>query len=279
MEKRQAMIISLDTARADAQWRREGPPHVEPPLSADRREAVEKENGNRRSFALAVAAHAALLMIFWFGTLDRRPEGGGGQYLESISIDLVPSQVLESRRPNRPDERSGGSVTELADASGARDRPAEKPRQQETEKSVSKAEEAPKQSPDPVPIAPKPAEQPKTKEPQQVKGTTVTAVVNSNGASAAGAAASPGDSSRYAVRVREALARNRPRGLRHKGTTTIAFAIDKNGKLISARVSESSGEPSIDEAVLAAVRQTVFPQPPAGMTARQLSYVVPFHFK
>jgi len=278
------MIVSLDAARADARRRSDGGSarlalQAEPLVEPGRREAAKDARRSRWSLLAAIIIHLLAALAFWLEVPDSRPEGGGGQYLESISVDLVPSTVLEVRRPSQSDEHSGGSVAELANANGDREHPVENPVQKETEKSAIKAEEAQKQSADSVPVAPKLAEQPKAKEAEQAKGATVTAVVNSSGASAAGAAASPGEISRYAARVREALARNRPRGLTRRGTTTITFAIDKNGTLVSARVSQSSGESSIDDAVLMGVRRTVFPPPPEGMTAQQLSYVVPFHFK
>jgi len=280
----QATIISLDAARAETRRRGDGgcaEPllQAEPLLETDHSEIAKDARRVRWSLVAAIVIHCSAALAFWLGVLDSKPEGGGGQYLESISVDLVPSQVLESRRPSRPDEHGGGSVAELANANGDREQTAEKPIEQETEKSAVKAEEVQKQSADSVPLAPKPVELPKAKETAQAKGATVSALVNSSAASAAGAAASPGEISRYAAKVREALARNRPHGLTHKGTTTIAFAIDKSGKLVFARITDSSGELSVDDAVLAAVRRTVFPLPPQDMAARQLSYVVPFRFK
>jgi len=282
MKRDQATVISLDAVRGEARRRSEAGSlalQAEPMRATDRRETAKDATRSQWSLAAAITVHACAALALWSGVLDRHPEGGGGQYLESISIDLVPSQVLEARRPSRPDDISGGRVAELANADGQREHPAEKRVHQEAEKSHIKTEEVQKKSADSAPIAPKPVKQPETKETDQARGAVVTAVVNSPGTSAPGAAASPGEISRYAVRVREALARHRPRGLKHKGTTTIAFALDKSGKLVSARITESSGDSAIDEAVLAAVRRTIFPSPPPTMTDRQLSYVVPFHFK
>ena len=91
--------------------------------------------------------------------------------------------------------------------------------------------------------------------------------------------ASAGIVQRYAMQVRAALARNKPKGNGIRGTATITFGIAPTGQVRFARLSDPSGNTLLDKAVLSAVRHTAFPKPPDGMTATQLTYVVPFHFK
>jgi periplasmic protein TonB len=283
VKERQTVVVSLDLVRGARAKSAAGSSTselvAEGAMRADRHGHMTAGRGEWWSLAGAGAAHLLVLLMLWFGFLGSSTVGGAGQHLEAISVELVPSQVLDAVRPSQPDRRTGGTVADLADATGDRDHPADKPKEQQTEKPVEQPTQEQKQSPDAAPIPPKPIERKPEKETAQAKGAIATALVNSSEASASGAAASPGEVSQYALRVREALAHNRPHGLAHKGTTTVAFAIDQNGKLLFARVTYSSGEHSIDEAVLAAMRRTVFPHPPTGMTAQQLSYLVPFNFK
>lgn len=234
--------------------------------------------------AAAGAAHFGILLALWFNLWAVEPAGGGGQYLDAISVELVPSQVLESQVPQQAATQNGGSTADIAPAK-AEDKPKPKAPTDET-KPRSDQEPPPQQEPQPqveqsdTPPQPEPPKPPpkQTETAKVPSGATSRAAVESAGAAAA-ASASAGAVSRYAVRVRVALAQNKPRELRRQGTVTITFALDAIGKLRFARVTASSGHGPLDEAVLAAVRNTAFPAPPADMTAQQLTYIVPFHFE
>jgi TonB family protein len=76
-----------------------------------------------------------------------------------------------------------------------------------------------------------------------------------------------------------ALARDKPGGHGVRGTSVIAFGISPDGRVSFARVASGSGRALLDDTALSAVRRTVFPKPPDGMTEEQLTYSVPFHFK
>jgi protein TonB len=75
---------------------------------------------------------------------------------------------------------------------------------------------------------------------------------------------------RYPVEARE-------RG--EEGTARVAFSIDQNGHLLSSRIVQSTGSPSLDEETLAMlVRADPMPKPPDGTPDGALSFVVPVRF-
>ncbi len=95
----------------------------------------------------------------------------------------------------------------------------------------------------------------------------------------AAANASPGERSRYAMLVRDALGPTRPRHEGTSGSVAVTFTLDPAGAVQSVGVVKSSGSPELDEAAMSAVQRTAFPKPPDGMSDAQRSYVVSFDFK
>jgi len=64
------------------------------------------------------------------------------------------------------------------------------------------------------------------------------------------------------------------------GTTTVAFKIDRSGKVVSAQVVTSSGNKGLDaEAVALTQRASPVPAPPADITGATLYLKVPIRFK
>lgn len=223
----------------------------------------------------ALALHALAVAGLGLGLWATEPGGGGGQHLEAISIDLVSSDVLEATN-QKPAMSKGGATADLAASEGAPQSP-----QHSLQTQNDKGDETPAQTEQP---AKENAPVTKHKPPQSeaaaipVGGATARAMTESSQAPAA-AGASAGEINRYAVAVRAVLARSKPRGMREKGSLTVTFGIDETGGVHFARVSESSGRSTLDEATIAAVRGSSFPRPPTGMTADQRTYVVPFRFK
>lgn len=98
-------------------------------------------------------------------------------------------------------------------------------------------------------------------------------------ASAGRVSASRGSILSYGAMVRARIARNKPGG-GARGNVVIALSISTSGSLQSARIVRSSGNPSLDQSALAAVRRSSpFPPPPQGATARQLRFTIPFQFR
>jgi protein TonB len=83
----------------------------------------------------------------------------------------------------------------------------------------------------------------------------------------------------YARYVSQALANSRPRGLGAFGTVRVRLVIAPSGGLASVAIVKSSGNMRLDEMAVAAVEHTRLPTPPPGMTASQLTYEVPYHFR
>ena len=64
------------------------------------------------------------------------------------------------------------------------------------------------------------------------------------------------------------------------GTTTVAFKIDRSGKVMSAQVLSSSGNKALDaEAVAMTQRASPVPAPPADIAGETLYLKVPIRFK
>jgi protein TonB len=64
-----------------------------------------------------------------------------------------------------------------------------------------------------------------------------------------------------------------------QGTATVAFTIDRDGRLVSSRIVQSSGSPQLDEETLAMLmRAQPMPKPPSTAPDSALSLVVPVRF-
>ncbi len=94
-------------------------------------------------------------------------------------------------------------------------------------------------------------------------------------ASSGRVSASEGDLRNYGAQLRARIARNASAD-RGRGVAVLAFALSPSGRLVSVRIIRSSGNPSLDRSILAAVRRaSPFPKPPDGATARQLRFTIP----
>jgi len=64
-----------------------------------------------------------------------------------------------------------------------------------------------------------------------------------------------------------------------QGTVTVAFSIDRDGRVLSSRIVRSSGSPTLDHETLAMLeRAQPMPRPPADLPTGKLSFVVPVKF-
>ena len=241
--------------------------------------------------AAAATLHVAALLAL-VSTSPPEPYGGGGQWLEAISVEVVPTSVVESREtqqtnnaaaaanaPLAPDDGDASKTEAQAAATETHERtPEEKMDTPPADEALRQSEPEPAAAKSDQPAPDKPDTQP---EPQSRGGVAALAPApDSNAAPAAArASASPGAVQRYAMQVRAALARNKPNGRGTRGTATVTFNISASGSVSFAHLSASSGHAALGKAALAAVRGTSFPAPPAGMSESELTYVVPFHFK
>jgi len=231
-------------------------------LKLTRAEAWPLPRGDDRRLLVACVTaallmHALVLSLMLPHAAPELPSGSGGQYLEAIEVTIVRSAVIESRE-KKPDAEAAGANSDIqlkaGDASRARP----------PEEAVEDAEAL--------------LQQKQTRAPASTGGETARAAED-RGRAAGPAAASPGAIAQYAAKVREALARNKPNGHGRRGTATVQFSLSASGKVVAADVANSSGVAALDRSAIEAVRATSFPTPPAGMSERQLRYVVPFNFK
>jgi protein TonB len=110
-------------------------------------------------------------------------------------------------------------------------------------------------------------------------GVTARALTG-DGAGAAKASASTGALLEYAAHVRARLAGHKPSGRGRRGVAVVAFGLSPSGEIVYTDVARSSGNPALDRAAVAAVRDAApFPPPPAGATPAQLQYSIPFKFE
>ena len=249
---------------------------------------VMAPSGNDRlpwaALALAAALHAAVLGPLLLEPADNLA-GSYGQQLDAISVTIVNSNVLHALSsadvPSAPPpqvaplETVDGSVEAASAAPDAKTPPAEEAPKLESAPVVA-IEKAPGETPPQAgQVQPSEAGAPATR-----GGVTALAETGDTPTqSAPPASASPGAVREYARYVSQALAKTRPKGAGRPGTVKVRLEIASGGTLAGAEIAKSSGNRSLDETALEAVRRTRFPAPPAGMSAAQLTYEVPYHFR
>lgn len=282
-------------------------PRSDPVVAADRRRSL------RAGFVAAVAGHGVVLAALLY-LLRSASIGAGGVELDAISVEMVSSAVLESRSRVPPPAPAAARESGTVQARDGPDEPADPAELTvEARQGATAAAEPPRPDRQVKPEPPEPDvaalpaanaarenDKPETPEPPDgrapddeiaVPAAPAEAAQSAGGAASRGpdqlqvvaeaaAAASAGRASVYAKSVVETLARARPRASAgERGTVRIAFTIGPAGEVSAARVLLSSGRPVIDGAALEAVRGARFPAPPAGMTARDLSFEIPYFFR
>lgn len=115
--------------------------------------------------------------------------------------------------------------------------------------------------------------------PSQIGGAQ-SAPVSVGGNSVGQASASRGDMDRYAREVALFIGRNRPKGTGAKGRVTVDFSLSAaDGSVQTLKIGTSSGNARLDSVALSVIGKATYPTPPAGMTASQLTFRVPFTFE
>ena len=227
---------------------------------------------------MAIAAHAAVVLP-WIWREPDALAGAGGQELDVISFILAEPGVLETREVNL----AVPAVPAPADAVEEKEGTTEENEPKEEAKEIQDPPKPEKEVPKPdAPLEeakPKPAEKSKQQE-HSVKGG---AAARGNAATEqkprAPAAASAGSIREYAKSVSQALARTKPKGIGAQGIAKVRFTIALSGRLSSIQIVSSTGDKKLDQRAIDAVRQAVFPTPPAGMTVSQLTYEIPYQFR
>jgi protein TonB len=128
----------------------------------------------------------------------------------------------------------------------------------------------------------RPGKQPKKKRhaPPQMAGGATARANAAKAATSGRVSASRGSIVSYAARVRSQVARHKPPGRGPRGTARVSFGVSRSGGLAYARLTRSSGSAALDRAAVAAVRRAApFGAPPAGASAAQLRFSIPFYFR
>ncbi len=99
-----------------------------------------------------------------------------------------------------------------------------------------------------------------------------------SGEASRGSAGSSMSATNWHSLILAAIIRNRPSSAQGAGRSTIAFTVDRSGRLVSASIASSSGSGALDQAALAAVRRTRFPPPPPGIGGASFNFKVPINF-
>ncbi len=254
---------------------------------------LERGSLPRAGIAMGLAALVHASAFAWVLQSLERP-GAISRQTAAISLNLVETLVVEAPAARETPETSAANIEAVAKPHPV-DRPEVAP-----ETSKTKAEERnetrretlvdvdvtaapPERQKEEIKTSPRktgthpPARSPTAKKstgPAKSRGTVPAR------RSEARVSASRGEVSNYSALVRTRIAQKRPTGRGIRGTVIVAFAISTSGGLRYARIDGSSGNTALDRAALAAVRRAApFPDPPLGMSLRQLSYTLPFRFK
>lgn len=131
-------------------------------------------------------------------------------------------------------------------------------------------------------VARRAVERPRAETPQAVQSQASDAAPSVQG----GASTAPRiDPARWQAEVIAWLNRHKrypsvARSRRIEGTVAVAFTIDPSGRVLSARVAETSGSASLDRAAVDMVeRSSPVPAPPPQIARRSLALVVPVDYR
>jgi protein TonB len=248
---------------------------------------------------IAIAGHAALLYAIVQAPVANF--GAGGHVLDAISVTLVNSNVLEARDEDREAPASLATAASVESGDGFPMSTSVQGRDGAHNPQTARHELEPPSNLDdtrPEQVQPQEAGRASGAKPDAImfpehepkSQATPSHAANAGGAPARGAeiaastargpaAANPGAAKQYALAVVAALGKTKPKRVSGAGTVHINFAIGFDGTLGMSRVSRSSGNPGLDAAALSAVQRASFPPPPSGMTAAELIYEVPYHFR
>ena len=234
--------------------------------------------------------------------------GGGGQLLDAIEVEIIGGDALESTSANVG--KAAGAAATSVDA-GSRETVAVPP-------TVSVAKPAPQAASDLQPAdatdadmiararatlepptkiapaheaivaAPEPVADTSVKPEAQASAAAVTAAdvggqtvtaEPATVASAAAAAASPGDIVRFNAAVRKALSSQRPKRGWPSGRVLIAFSVSEVGRVENAELVEASADSRLNKLTLAWITAVAMPTPPVGLAAVDRRYSLPLTVK
>lgn len=247
-------------------------------------------SSHRWALGFAVVLHAVVIWTMLPPIVEG--QGGGGQQLEAIGVEIVFSDVLASREkgdavavasaPVAGDRTGDWAEDDAADARKQVNEPATKagePEPSETEPTSTSPSTL--HEPPPEKVDDDPAKAAGDEVPRTAGGAAAESHAGTGEPSAAArSAAQAGAVNRFVATLRSRLARTKPRGLRIKGVAVVVFAVLPSGELDYVRVAKSSGSQALDEAAVGAVRRAApFPAPPPWMAKAELRFSIPYRFE
>jgi periplasmic protein TonB len=232
---------------------------------------------------LVLAAHALIVLVISWRPEVSDLEAGAPM----VMIELAPIPVAP---PVPPSELAPGPQQTQAENED-RAREEAKPELKDPDP-VQKYEEMPAENPLvalPPPV-PKPAEQPAQLEQKPTQAAPVPTAPPAAEAPASRPAAPPAGSNartaaelaswqRQLVNHLQHFKRYPPQANGQQGIASLAFRIDRHGRLVSAHLLRSSGSGVLDAETLALIKRAdPLPAPPAAIADHQLSFVVPIRY-
>jgi protein TonB len=207
---------------------------------------------------LGVHAGAVAMLLRWHDPI------GFGEPSSAIVVDLAPFATPES-----------DSIEDIAP--GPRQQEAEAPPPQEKREQVeAKVEQKIDAAPEPD-VAVPPPEDAKPTPPEVQPAPATTAPPRTHTSQAAINAWYRG------IMVQIARHKSYPPAARSRhetGTVELAFSIDREGRVVSSTVKQSSGYAMLDQEALATARRAQpFPAPPADLAGTTFPFTVPVEFK
>jgi len=184
---------------------------------------------------------------------------------EPVKTPIEQLVQAESEVPELPQNERAEAV--LQAPAPTPPEPEKKP--EEEKKSEKKPEKVEREKPKPKPKPKSVAQAASAPKPTEAARAKVNAAPSSGTASAASIATWRGTVVAHLNRLKRA-----PGGSR--GITIVAFTIDRNGRVLSARIARSSGNAPLDREALAMVRRaSPVPPPPANIRGNSILLSVP----
>ena len=195
---------------------------------------------------------------------------------ETEKTELVPEPQLQVEEQTEPHpESQAPKLAEVPNADAVLPLPAEKP---SAEKPVEE------KKPEPPKPQEKEASRPRPQVEKAAKATTAPKPIiapraKTNAAPSSGTSSSMSIASWRGTVVAHLNRHKRYPGGGARGTSSVAFTIDRSGRVIAARLIRSSGNGVLDqEAISLARRASPVPAPPVNITGRSIVLSVPIRF-
>ena len=261
------------------------------PASASSR----RDRGFRLGLACALALHGMLLV----GLLKspQRQIGEPDGQLDGVSVDLIEESALQSQMPG-PTALPSHTLTDPVPETPPVEQPAPPQQRQSAPKSTdtaSLAKEMPElfALPDPAgrqsgpDRSAKDAAKDKSKPLAGFDLTVPRKLLDQQMTFQGGSAAvvrptdvtKSGENDDFGRGVIRALRQTLPRPNGSTGRVGIRFQLSPTGNIIEIHVAVSSGNPSMDQAVVFAARQASFPVPPRNATLSDRSFLVTYIYR